>query len=73
MIRLNNLDKDKNINEIVDNILQSNVTNYKKYIENMYKDDFQINIIKRICHFPPCLQQIIGSNNYCYLHNEDSI
>ena len=65
------------------------IKNYKKYIENMFieryfenmnkndckkeQDDFQIKIIKKTCHFPPCLNQIIGSNNYCSLHNENSI
>ena len=37
------------------------------------EEDFQIKIIKRTCHFPPCLNQIIGSNNYCSLHNKDMI
>ena len=37
------------------------------------EDDFQIRIIKRTCHFPPCLNQIIDSNNYCSLHNKDMI
>ena len=45
----------------------------KKHIENMNKDDFQINIIKKISRFPPCLKQVIGSNNYCSLHNENSV
>ena len=45
----------------------------KKHIENMNKNDFQINIIKRICYFPPCLNSIIGSNYYCSLHNENSV
>ena len=35
--------------------------------------DFQIKIIKRACYFPPCLNQIIGSDNYCSLHNKDMI
>ena len=37
------------------------------------EEDFQIKIIKRTCHFPPCLNQIIGSNNYSSLHNKDMI
>ena len=37
------------------------------------EENFQIKIIKRICHFPPCLNQIIGSNNNCSLHNKDMI
>ena len=65
------------------------IKNYKKYIANMYieryfenmnkndckkeRDDFQIKIINRTCYFPPCFTQIIGSNNYCSLHNENSV
>ena len=45
----------------------------ERYIENTNKNDFQINIIKRTCYFPPCLNQIIGSDNYCYLHNKNSV
>ena len=52
----------------------------ERYFENMNKNDCkkeqndsQINIIKRICYFPPCLNLIIGSNNYCSLHNENSV
>ena len=67
----------------------SNIKNYKKYINNICLEkylsrldckvdeveveDFQIKIIKSTCHFPPCLNQIIGSNNYCSLHNKDMI
>ena len=72
-----------------DILQMSNIKNYKKYINNIYlekflsrldckvdeveveEEDFQI--IKRTCHFPPCLNQIIGSNNYCSLHNKDMI
>ena len=65
------------------------IKNYKKHVENMFieiyfenmnkndckkeQDDFQINIIKRTCYFLPCLNSIIGSNNYCSLHNENSV
>ena len=37
------------------------------------EEDFQIKIVKRTCHFTPCLNQIIGSNNYCSLHNKNMI
>ena len=37
------------------------------------EDYFQIRIIKRTFHFPPCLNQIIDFNNYCSLHNKDMI
>ena len=44
------------------------------FIERKYKqEDFQIILNKRSCHFPPCLNKIIGSTNYCHLHNENSI
>ena len=52
----------------------------ERYFENMNKNDckkehhdFQINIIKRTCYFPPCLNSIIGSNNYCSLDNKNYI
>ena len=64
-------------------ILQKNgIKNYKKYIDDMYiekysnskkDDDFEIKIIKKTCFYPPCLNQIIGSDNYCHLHNKDMI
>ena len=39
------LDKDENINEIIDNISQVNPYNYKRYINNIYLEKFleQIN------------------------------
>ena len=65
------------------------IKNYKKYTENIFieryvenmnkndckkeQDDFQIKIIKKICRFPPCLKQFIGSDHYCSLHNENSV
>ena len=45
----------------------------KKHIEIIYKDDFQIKLIKRTCYFPPCLTRIIGSNNYCSIHDKNSV
>ena len=83
------LEENETYDTVADNILQmSNTKNYKKNINNIYlekylsrldckveveEEDFQIKIIKRTCHFPPCLNQIIGSNNYCSLHNKDMI
>ena len=83
------LDEGQTYKSVADDILQINTPNYKKYINNIYlekyfsrldckideveEDDFQIKIIKRTCHFPPCLNQIIGSDNYCYLYNKDMI
>ena len=43
------------------------------FIERNYKEDFEIILNKRFYHFPPCLNKIIGSNNYCHLHNKDSV
>ena len=34
------LDKDKNINTVVDNILEIKPDNYKKYIEHLYLDKY---------------------------------
>ena len=45
----------------------------EKHIENIYKDDFQIKLIKRTSYFPPCLNRIIGFDNYCSIHNKDMI
>ena len=65
---------------------KDNIKNYKKYIDNIYlekylsrldckedckNDDFEIKISKKTCFYLPCLNQIIGSNNYCSLHNKD--
>ena len=65
------------------------IKNYKKYIENMFieryfenmnkndckkeQNDVQIKLIKRTCYFPPCLNSIIGSNNYYSLHNKNFV
>ena len=67
----------------------SYIRNYKKYINKIYlekylsrldckvdeveEDGFQTKIIKRTCYFPPCLNQIIGYDNYCSLHSNDMI
>ena len=83
------LDEGQTYKSVADDILQINSPNYKKYINNIYLEkyssrldckidevediDFQIKIIKRTCHFPPCLNQIKCSDNYCYLHNKDMI
>ena len=73
------LNKNETYISVTDNILQNKDNNYKKYIEDMFieknyeQDDFQIKIIKKTCFYPPCLNQIIGSDNYCNLHNKDMI
>ena len=84
-----NLEENETYDKVADNILQmSNIKNYEKYINNIYlekylsrldckvydnEDDFEIKISKKKCFYPPCLNQIIGSNNYCSLHNKDMI
>ena len=40
---------------------------------NNQDDDFEIKISKKICFYPLCLNQIIGSDNYCSLHNKNMI
>ena len=93
------IDENEDINRIIDNILEVNPSNYKKYIDNMYldqfldriehavdeanlevdlinnqeEDDFEIILNRIVCYFPPCLNKIIGSDNYCSIHNKDSI
>ena len=72
------LNKNETYISVADNISQNkDIKNYKKYIEDMFIERnyeyFQIILNKRCCHFPPCLNKIIGSNNYCHLHNENSI
>ena len=42
-------------------------------INNKEDDNFEIKISKKICFYPPCLNQIIGSDHYCSLHNKDTI
>ena len=37
-----------------------------------YNDDFEIEILKKICFYPPCLNTVTG-DNYCSIHNKDII
>ena len=74
------LNKTETYESVADNILQNkDIKNYKRYIEDMFiernyeEDDFQIILNKRVCYFPPCLNKIISSNNYCHSHNENSV
>ena len=74
------LNKNETYESVADKILQNkDINNYKKYIEDMFiernyeQDDFQIILNKRICHCVRCLNYIIGSNNYCHLHKENSV
>ena len=67
------------MNQLLITLQNKDIKNYKKYIEDMFieknyeQDDFQIILNKRFCYFMPCLNKIIGSNNYCHLHNKDSV
>ena len=51
---------------------KNEIKNYKQYIEdlNIDQEDFEIILNKRICFYPPCLNKIIGSNNYCCNHQD---
>ena len=53
-------------------ILKNEIKNYKQYIEglNIDQEDFKIILNKRVCFYPPCLNKIIGSNNYCSHHQD---
>ena len=72
LLKENNIINDLLVEEILKN---NEIKNYKKYIEdiNFNKEDFKIILNERICFYTPCLNKIIGSNNYCHLHNKDSI
>ena len=62
---------------IANEILKNNIKNYKEYVKEINyeqeQDDFKIILNKRFCHYIPCFNKIIGSNNYCHLHNENTI
>ena len=60
---------------IVNEILENDIKNYKEYVKerNYEQDDFKIILNKRFCHYVPCFYKIIGTNNYCHLHNENTI
>ena len=75
------LDENETYESIAVTILQTEcIKNYKKYIDDMYiekyfnnkKDDFEIEIVKKTCFYPPCLFKVIN-NNYCHLRNKDMI
>ena len=57
---------------LAEEILKNEIKNYKQYIEdlNIDQEDFEIILNKRICFYPPCLNKIIGSNNYCSNHQD---
>ena len=61
--------------QLLNEILENNIKNYKQYIEerNYNDENFQIILNKRFCHYAPCMNKIIGNYNYCHLHNEESL
>ena len=73
--------KENNIKEnyemIANEILKNNIKNYKEYVKEINyeqeQDDFKIILNKKFCYYIPCFNKIIGSNNYCHLHNENTI
>ena len=72
LLKENNIVNDLLAEEILKN---DEIKNHKQYIEdlNINQEDFEIILNKRICFYPPCLNKIIGTYNYCYLHNKDSV
>ena len=64
---------------IANEILKNNIKNYKEYVKEINyekekeKHDFKIILDKKFCHYIPCFNKIIGSKNYCHLHNENTI
>ena len=40
--------------------------------EDVKDDDFEIKILKKICYYMPCMNEVIG-DNYCSIHNKDMI
>ena len=65
----------ENYEVIVNEILKNDIKNYKEYVKegNYKQDDFKIISNKRFCHYVPCFNKIIGTYNYCHLHNENTI
>ena len=67
----------ENYEMIANEILKNNIKNYKEYVKEINyeqeQDDFKIILNKKFCHYIPCFNKIIGSNNYCHLHNENTI
>ena len=72
LLKENNITNDLLAEEILKN---DEIKNYKQYIEdlNINQEDFKIILNERICFYPPCLNKIIGTYNYCHLHDENTI
>ena len=75
VIKYDFIKKKYRISKKEDLIFRFNRYNKKYYINKLLKNNEikNLNTNKRICYFPPCLNNIIGTNNYCYLHNKDSV
>ena len=71
--KYNFIKKKYRISKKEDLIFRFNRYNKKLLKENYEKDDFKIILNKKFCHYIPCFNKIIGSNNYCHLHNENTI
>ena len=71
----NFIKKKYGISKKEDLIFRSNRYNKKLLKENyeQEQDYFKIILNKRFCHYIPCFNKIIGSNNYCHLHDENTI
>ena len=44
----------------------------KEKEEDVKDDDFEIKILKKICYYMPCMNEVIR-DNCCLLHNKDMI
>ena len=78
------LDKNEDINEITDDILQDNPKNYKEYIDHIYlykyldrinidieRDVFETKLNWEYCNFVNCFNKILNilnNTNYCDIH-----
>ena len=73
--KYNFIKKKYRISKKEDLIFRFNRYNKKLLKENyeQEQDDFKIILNKRFCHYIPCYNKIIGSYNYCHLHNENTI
>ena len=68
-----NVDNIKNYNKYIEKFLSR--LDYKedcKEDEDVKDEDFEIKIVKKICYYMPCMNEVIG-DNYCLLHNKDMI
>ena len=45
----------------------------RNIVKNFNNENFEIILNRRIFLFPSCLNKIIGSDNYCHLHNKKCI